>query len=259
MGNPSFRITISGSGVLPETTSAADLAAFLRNIDEAILETAKAQGVALGGDDIVSLTRIERSSNRLTFTVAAALLPVASTLSHAVQNKAYEVLPRKAHAALYEVSKLAINKKWQVGFDEDPSLNISGGIISEQNEVPAVPPAPLVEGTTSIYGRCIRVGGIKPKAEIRLYHGGSLFIDVSEELAKELARSLYEEVCIEGTAKWNTEDWTIEEFKGKYISIFRPTDAASAFAELAKLAKGRWDGLDALDYVRTLRAEGDTT
>jgi len=257
MGRPSFKITISGTDVLPETTRISDLVEFLVNIETAISETAKAQGVEIGEGEIVSLTGIDRSSNKLTFTVAAILLSHAVSVSQAVETNRYEELPRQAHGALHEVSKQAVKRNWKVKFDEDHVTGIRGGTISEENQVPTAPPAPHVEGTTTIYGRCIRVGGIKPKAEIRLYQGDVLYIIVSEQMAKELARSLYEEVCIEGKAKWNTEDWTIEEFEGKRITKFRATDAVTAFKKLAEAAKGKWDRVDAIDYVRELRSGGE--
>jgi hypothetical protein len=101
------------------------------------------------------------------------------------------------------------------------------------------------------------VGGIKPKAEIQLYQGEILYITVSEEIAKEIAKSLYEGVCIEGRARWNTEDWTIAEFEGWRISKFKATDPATAFRELEVAAGGRWDGIDAIGYVKALRSEGE--
>lgn len=257
MGSSIFKITISGTDVLPETTHVSDLSEFLVNIETAICETAKAQGVEIGEGEIVSLTGIDRSSNKLTFTVAAILLSHAVSVSQAVETSRYEELPRRAHVALHEVSKQAVKRKWKVKFDEDRVTGIRGGTISEENQVSPAPPALHIEGTTTIYGRCIRVGGIKPKAEIRLYQGDVLYIIVSEQMAKELARSLYEEVCIEGRAKWNTEDWNIEEFEGKRITKFRATDSVTAFKKLTDAAKDKWDGVDAIEYVRALRSGGE--
>ena len=103
MGGSSFKITISGTDVLPETTSISDLTEFLVKIETAISETGKAQGVEMGEGEIVSLTRIDRSSNKLTFSVAAILLSSAVSVSQAVEINRYEELPRQAHKALHEV------------------------------------------------------------------------------------------------------------------------------------------------------------
>jgi hypothetical protein len=254
MADSNYKITISGPGVLPETTRASDLGEFLTNIEKAISETALSRGIKVTDQDIVSLTSIEKSSNKLTFTVAGILLTAASSVSEAIQTKKYERLPRQAHEALYQVSKQAIKHEWQVKFEENKALGIKGGVISKENQVP---PAQVtyIEGTTSIYGRCIRVGGLTPKVEIQLYQGGTIFITLSEQMARELARSLYEDVCIEGIAKWNTDDWTIEEFYGTRVREFRATDPVEAFKNLAVAARGKWDGVDAIQYVKGLRSE----
>jgi len=254
MDKSTFNITISGTGVLPETTRASDLAELLQNIEKAISETALAQGVQISEQDIISLTNIEESSNRLTFTVAGILVMAASIVSESVEKKCYERLPHKAHEALHHVSGQAVKREWEVKFQENKALGIKGGVISKENQVPPAQVA-YIEGTTSVYGRCIRVGGLTPKVEIQLYQGGTLFVTLSEQMARELARSLYEDVCIEGVAKWNTDDWTIEEFHGTRVREFRATDLVEAFKNLAVAARGKWDGVDAIQYVKGLRSE----
>lgn len=259
MAESNFKITISGPGLLPETTRAGELADLLKNIEKSVLETARAQGAEISDEDIVSLTKIEASSNKLTFAVAAILLPGVACVSQAIEKKKYETLPRQAHEALNEVSTQAVRQKWEVKFDKNTSLNIRGGSISEENQIPPAPLPTHIEGTTSIYGRCIRVGGKTPKAMIELYQGKTLPITLSENMAKELAKSLYEDVCIEGKAKWYTEDWMIAEFEAVRICEFRATDPVTAFKNLAVAAKGNWDGVDAIDYVKALRSGGEKT
>jgi hypothetical protein len=259
MDKSTFRITISGKGVLPETTRAGDLAELLTDIEKAICKTGEGQGVEVGEEEIISLTGVERSSNKLTFTVAGILASSVAIVSEAVDTKRYEMLPRLAHEALHEVSKQAVKRRWEVRFNGDEVLGIKDASISEQAQVPPAPPPAYIEGTTTIYGRCIRVGGIKPRAEIRLHLGGSLFIAVSEQLAKELAKNLYEHVCIEGRARWNPEDWSIEEFEGERVLEFKAPDVLTAFNELATAASGRWEGVDVVAYVEGLRSEGEDT
>jgi hypothetical protein len=112
---------------------------------------------------------------------------------------------------------------------------------------------PEVRGTTTLYGRCIRVGGVRPKAEISLRQGGTLFIDVTEQIAKDLGRRLYDEVCILGEASWETATWTIQGFRATAISPYSPTDLAAAFEQLAAAAGTHWDGVDAIEYVQHCR------
>jgi len=255
MADSNFKITISGPGVLPETTRVSDLAEFLINIEKAISETGRSQGVLITENEIISLVGVDRSSNKLTFAVASILVSSAAMVSEVVETNTYERLPRQAHEALYEVSKQAVNRNWEVRFNKNVSLGIKEATISKEKQIPPAQPPSYIEGTTSVYGHCIRVGGLTPKVEIQLYQGGTLFVTLSEQMARELARRLYEDVCIEGVAKWNTDDWTIEEFHGTRVREFRATDPVEAFKNLAVAARGKWDGVDAIQYVKGLRSE----
>ena len=253
----SFELEISGEGVLPDTTSAGDLAELLENIEKAITETAKSQNIEIADEAIVSLVGVREGSNRLTIAVATIVVPAASMLAQAVAAKDYERIPAAAHEAIHEVSNQATKKKWSVRFLGQLAIDMKAATISADSPVPSPPAPPQISGTTSVYGRCIRVGGVKPKAEIRLEQGGVLYIEVSEEMARELAMSLYEEVCLEGEATWCTDDWRVERFKATKVTAYRKTEPLTAFTQLAEAAGGRWDGVDVNEYVRELRPWGE--
>ena len=177
-------------------------------------------------------------------------------ISQAISTNDYSNVPTEARKALCKVSDQTVKKKWSVEFLEDTSLQIEPAIISKEHKVPL--DNNKLMGATTIFGRCFRVGGeTKPKAGIRLFNGGTLYIDVSEQMARELARSLYEEVGIEGTATWQTDNWEIEDFKAIRITDYHSTDPKTAFEKLAEVSKGCWDGVDAEEFVRSLRAEED--
>lgn len=95
---------------------------------------------------------------------------------------------------------------------------------------------------------------MKPKAEIRLQTGELLYPDVAEVIAKDLGKYLYEEVVVKATATWRTDTWQVVDLKIEAISPFRRVDPVLAFKELADAAKGRWEEVDAREYVDRLRA-----
>lgn len=111
-----------------------------------------------------------------------------------------------------------------------------------------------ITGGTNIFGRCIEVGGNKPKAVIQL-HGdqSNLLVKLTKELAKPLGRRLYEDVVIEGNAVWDAETLKLLEFEATEISTYQGGNVVTAFKELAEAAGGRWDNVDAQEYVRELR------
>lgn len=256
-GKASFEVVLTGEGVSPDTTRAGDLAELLQNMEKAIVETARSEGIKIADEPVVSLVGVEPGSNRLQLAIASMVVPAASLLSHAVADKNYDRIPRTAHEAVYAVSNQASRKKWAVSLLlEHDAPEIVSATISEENAVPAPPASPAISGTTIMYGTCIRVGGVKPKAEIRLAGGGMLYIEVSEDIARQLAISLYEEVCLEGEATWSTKDWSIEGFRATGVMAYRRTDAETAFRLLAEAAGSRWDDVDAEEYVRNLRPWG---
>jgi hypothetical protein len=181
-----------------------------------------------------------------------------SAISHAVAAQDYHTLPPSAQLELATLSKQMVKRDWVVEFLADPALHIEHAKISTEHPVPEPLPPPSATGTTVVFGRCVRVGGAgAPRAEIRLPEGNLLYIDVSEEMAKELARRLYDEVCIEGRATWRTTDWTLLDFKAAHVTDYRPTGLVEAFEQLARAAGGRWNNVRADEYVRELRSEDD--
>jgi hypothetical protein len=117
---------------------------------------------------------------------------------------------------------------------------------------------PEVRGTTTLFGRCIRVGGIRPRAEISLEQGGTLFIDVSEQLARRLAQRLYDQVCLDGEASWDAETWCIQSFRATDIADYAPIGLVSAFRELTANSNSALDGLDVQEFVEQCRHGGAT-
>ena len=257
MAKPHLQIRISGINVSPEMTRAGDLADILKGIEAAIEATARGQGVELPDDEVsVSLVGVEESSNKLTIAVVSTCVAAAAQISGTVASGEYGEIPRKAHEALYDVSQKSLEREWEVRFEENASLHVRAATISSQNEVPALPAPTVISGTTTIYGHCVRVGGARtPRAELRLGNRRTIDVHLSQELAKELGKILYEEVAITGEATWDAEDWSIRSLEATRIMPYRPTDLLVAFDELADLSKGRWGNVDASEYVRVLRSE----
>jgi hypothetical protein len=83
------------------------------------------------------------------------------------------------------------------------------------------------------------------------------FPQEQQEMIKHLARHLYEVVGLEGYATWTTTDWKITNFQVQRILPFKPTSPDKAFSSLAEAAAGRWNDVDAEDYVRNLRSGDD--
>jgi hypothetical protein len=257
MQKPVFHFRISGAGLLPETMPVGDLADVLKDMEAAIIETAGSPEQAPATGLTVSLVSISEGSIELGMAVEQATLPAVTRLSQAIASESYEDVPRPAHEKLQSLSSKLADREWALEFLAERGLDISPAMISGDHQVPAPPPPRQARGTTTICGRCVRVGGAtKPRAMIQLEGADSLHIDVTEELAKELARNLYEVVALEGEAVWRTEDWQLEAFSATRVTDYKRVDARLAFDRLASAAGTAWDQVDAEEYVRNVRGGG---
>jgi hypothetical protein len=256
MNRQTFEIRIVGDAVLPQTVKSSDLGALLANWEEAITRTIQGT-IPIAFDDaeaVVSLVGVQEGSNRLTLAVLVVALPAVGLISSAIASRRFESIPYPAQKAIFEISKQAARRKRAVEIVPDEQFRIVEAIISDENPIPP-PSPPKTSGTTTIAGLLLRVGGAKPRAEIRLADGEILYLDVASGMAKQLGDRLYEEVSIEGDATWTVHDWKMVEFKARRITAYRPGNLVAAFEQLAEASNGLWDGVDPDEYTRRLRDE----
>ena len=256
-------IKLSGEGVSPETVPASELAQFLVEFEKAILETALAKKDLSAPEAvqelIVSLVAIESGSESLTFALTGDIMQGASLLSEAHLQHDYSAIPVKAQDALHSISAQAIKNLWSVEFVGDRTHHIRSVVISVDNPVPP-PKIVRVQGDTTIYGRLTRVGGVLPRAMIRMPDDTLMFIQLSKDMAVMLASEerLYEEVGIEGTATWQFDTMEMLEFKAKRITTYQPhkQKLSESFKELAEAANDRWNEIDVERFIEELRGKG---
>ena len=251
MAKRNFTIKMTGKA-RPETVSASDLADFIEHVEKALVAYAKAEGLQVSTEAAVSLVGVGEGSNALTFAAEDGIMPGVVAVAQAMWHNHYSELPEETHENLYKMVELSTKRDWGIelsGEDLDITASIEPGQIIE----PPSRPVNIV-GSTSILGRCLRVGGVEPKAEIRVIKDSKLLhVAISEDIAKELAKRLYEEVILEGKATWNAVTWEIEDFKVMSIQPYSKRLPSEAFNQLAEIAKGHWDDIDAVRYVEKLR------
>jgi hypothetical protein len=260
MDTSQFQLCVEGSGVTPATIDVADLVVLLSEFRKAVCLAA---GISQEGNEdggpVVSLVSIEPGSSRLRLAASQVALAGAMLLTDAVRNETYSGVPLEARTSLARMSALVVKREWELtlGPESGYAEGVRSATISRDHPVPD-PDADVMRGATTIYGRCMRVGGEKPVLRVKLAQTQeTISVEVSEELAKELGQHLYEDVAIEGEAIWRVSDWKIEAFRARRVLSYQPAPAAHAFEELATASNGRWDEIDAGEYVRRLRSEED--
>jgi hypothetical protein len=247
-----FQVDIVGPN--PADVAFADLAEFVTALQRAVAAT---QGVADETTATLRLVKIEEGSDRLTLAVRREFVASVSTLSARVRDANYAALPRRAHTALSEMSKVVQRKRWGFRFVRDERLNIAAAEVAVDREIPA-PKREAIKGATTILARCMRVGGVEPRVELRLPNRQALLnVDITETLAIQLGSRVYQDVVLAGEATWDPHTWEITEFSVTSISPYESMPLDVSFRELAHAAGRTWDNVDAQVFVREQRAEPD--
>lgn len=250
-------IQLSGAKLSPEAVSISALVGVLTRLDNAVRGYLPEAPGGASEEAALSLTGIRAGSETLVLSLAEPYLPAWVGISDAIESGDYGKLPGPSYEEIYRLSEDTAKRKWAVEIRENAALGVKPARLSPDKPLKAPAGPVAIKGTTTIHGRCLRVGGsTRPRAEVRLSSTGQLLnADISEKDAKSLAQQLYEEVALEGTATWDPDTWEIVAFKVTDVLPYRKVDPALAFKELSEVAEGKWDEVDPVAYVRGLRDE----
>jgi len=250
-------LRLTGAGVAPETVRLGDLADLLRDLERAILAV-DPEAAAAATTAAVSLVDIGPGSFRLALGLTLSLLPGVAGMTRALVDGRYDRLPPVVLDRLHKISALAVRREWAVEFEADATRGIAPAVISEARPVPAPGDVGLA-GTTSVAGKLMRLGGAKPRGELRMGNHELLDFELSEALAKELAPRLYQFVELEGHATWRADGLKLMSFRAGSVGPYRddPGDDPlfAAFREIAAASAGGWEGVDVDAELTELRRE----
>ncbi|MCB9263136.1 MAG: hypothetical protein H6607_12245 [Flavobacteriales bacterium] len=103
----------------------------------------------------------------------------------------------------------------------------------------------LIREITTLYGKVIHVGNEKsPKAEFRIENGQKLNIQLSKELAQEIAKYLYKEIALIGESHLNPKTLSIAEFE---LHDFIVLSKLSEIDKIKRLKSGLSDSWEDID------------
>lgn len=115
----------------------------------------------------------------------------------------------------------------------------------------------LIKGTTTIFGRCMRVGGKIPKVDLALSNRDRLLhCKTTREIAIRLSRSLYQNVALYGRAMWDPDTWELIEFKATQIANQEYESPVKALKEISKVVGDQWKDVDVVAFVDHIRSGG---
>jgi hypothetical protein len=250
-------LRIANPEVSPELVSLTDLANMLKTLEDAVVTEARARDIDPTKDIRLGLVGVKGGSNTLSIACSLKAYSIAHDIADVVTKRTYEKVAPETQRRLHDLSVISAKRKWKTEMTVSKAGKSKTAVISEGDVIP-LPMGKRIQGTTSLFGHCIRAGGKEPRASIRLHWRDKLLhIDVDKRMAQQLGKRLYEDIVIEGTAVWDSRTWDILEFTASSIGRYKKTDAVTAFKELAEAAGGRWDNVDAEEYVRGLRDEDE--
>ena len=254
-----FEIKIDGIGVSPDTVTWHELRDLASSIEAAIRFAGAPESD--GDDPLLGLVGIRSACSLLEFTAAGTSEPAIATVVDAVTRGAYVGLRRAAHHALVKLGHQAARNNWTVAVGAPgASAAHATAIISETQPVTPMENRPVAQGGTTIYCEVNRVGGPRRQtADVVLVGGGSLTISLADkEMAKDLGRRLFTEVCLEGDATWDTGaslgDWPILEFHAtNFVREYAATEIDEAIGRISAASPSAWEGVDVEAYLDELR------
>lgn len=248
-----FEVVLEGAGLHPSTTPIGVLGNMLRTLSEAI-QSANPDPASEDPQAVTGLLAVEEGSTRLRFVGPGWVAALMTATSTAVASSEWKQVPETARKAFRQLAETAEERDWTVrvhsvqpSHDFDFRLDVADSIPLDTTRV-------FVTGTTTLFGRCLMVGGKRPRAQIELASGTVIRSKVTKTLARELAKRLYDEIGLIGTAKWSVGSWEVVAFDATGLSPFL-RQPADPFRRLADTSGGAWVNRDAAEYVAKLREE----
>lgn len=193
------------------------------------------------------LVSVERGSTTLSCLAPEELYNANRTISQAI-GKGSD-LPPEARDSFFRlrkrIEKLGCDVKIQ-GEDLEPFA------ISRER----VPTKRFIRGETTVYGECIAVGGRKAVVKLVSGSGAQIRIRLSNELAREIAKHLYEEIGVRGLATWEVSGPRIVDMEAYELLPYRRTSPKEAIQALQESAGKDWGKIaDPEEFLRKLRRE----
>jgi hypothetical protein len=256
MADNLIAMRLVGPGIQPDKIRVGTIARLLENFETAIASIVAETRSQISKEDIV-LGLVEVKSGSLGLHIATQLpelvIPAFQRLSQTIHQNVFSGLPYEAIDALREITNVARERDC---FIEFLSINGSEKILATISPETSIPkPQPIV-GETTLYGKVMRIGGVDPHLMLKTIEGDTLFCNLSEDLAIELAHSLYSTVGLVGIAQWDAETLKMTNFEVQEAFKYVERSASEAMSELSSLVGEYFAEIEDVDnYVGRLRED----
>lgn len=256
MHNQSVNISLTGKDIRPDFISAHEIAELMINFEQGLIAQIESMNPDIDKENlIISLVKIDQGSIKLKFssTLIAVTLTAFTVIANSIKTNNISKLSNKTTDSIIEMIEYTKNKKCITNF-----------VVNDEYDKPLVQITPDINITipkksklmseTVIYGKLERIGGVKPKASLRLKDKDHIVCNLSQLLAESLAPFLYKWIGLRGKAVWSSENYKIIDFTVEKKEDYINSNKVECLNKLKKLVGQYWQDIDdTIDEVNQLR------
>jgi len=254
MDLPKIEVRFTG-GVSPENVHVGELANVLKAIEDLFAAALITSDADVKEEDVlVGLVGVGSGSVRLQFATTFHGSTIAALMQIGRLIRAQQLLPHQAIGPIQTIHRFVRKHNCVAQF-----------IAPSRGENPLAELLPTTElassrhvigGTTTLYGKVIRVGGkeSEPRVWVQTGPGATVRCTASVDMARQLGGKLYLQVGLAGQAKWDAKSLAVQAFQIEEILLYEETPVHLAMARLRDAVGGEYDDIDDVPgYVSKLR------
>lgn len=216
----------------------------------------------------LSLLEVRNASAGFVYAPPLYLFPtITQQIMPSIESSNYSNFTRPAFEAFKKLIDV-VDKKG-VFLDvtvQKNNQNHSKTVTFDPKRERIEPPEDITwQGTTTIFGQCIEVGGDRrQKATIKPPQGKLIEVYLQDQsVAQELAQRLYRDVVLEGTATWliipqsSFDTFEMIDFVAHKVGEYNRGNLTltEIMRELSDASGDAWDDIDPDEFVRELRRD----
>ncbi len=248
----SIRLT----GIKPEDLDISELTDILMNYKRALLSKLVHKKSEINVDKIlVSLIDIgENSVEAILVSNYPEVEECSKELVNSINSNKFDELPDESKKSLITIIDKAKVRGYKIELYPDATNKKVVAQLEYTLKDKLAGPQHILKGRTTIYGRVITVGGVEPRAQLRLLNGRLFRVKLKEETAKALAVRLYQVVALKGIASWRSDNMEMVNFEVEEILPYQETDFSEVIKKIHSLDPDAWKGIKStFDAIKEIR------
>lgn len=251
-----LEIHFTGKNISPESIRIGEIAVILDAIENVLLTVVAKEHEGITKEILtIGLHNINAGSLGLQFTsrLPEVVTPAFEQVAISIRSRAIENIPFESLNHFEKILSFVRKHQAQADFIIVNGKSKTLATLTPDFEIPK---QVYITGQTTVYGEIVRVGGVEPKVEVKTISGQTIYCPFEIELASQLGALLYQLVGLDGVARWNAQNFEIEEFRVTGVSEYRNGSLIDAFQSLREIAGKYYDDVDdVIGYISELRRE----